>query len=224
MRRLLQFFSLVALLCTFFSCKKDSFPTIVKGIIVDSKTGAPLEGATVEFYNRVPSQNGNYNETIPEYAISNSEGEFTYTVRSDAKYASIYSAFSEEHVRKRLDYEPFKIVMGTTNEFTIPLVHYDAYLKLNIKNESGQNNLYVVVENPTIISEARTSWGQILIYPYPLNLNLGENKSYILPIVSNEYTKIYWGETIFISNQTVPTYQDSIFLTFGDTLDYSILY
>ncbi len=212
---------LTILLWASLSCNKTS--TIVKGKVINAQTGNPVEGATIEFYNYVPSLNGTYTESIPEYAISDGQGVFQYTVRSDAKYASIYSAFSNNHIRKRLDFEDFNIIMETTNEFTIPLIRYNTYLHLHIKNESGHNgSVHIAVNNPTLISEARTSWGRIFITQYPLEL--GEEKSYILPLVANEYTKIYWGDTNFISNQTEPTHKDSVLLMLNDTLNYPIIY
>ncbi|MCC6281897.1 MAG: hypothetical protein IT262_14935 [Saprospiraceae bacterium] len=223
MLRSLPLLVIIALFCSFFSCKKDPLPTIVKGTVVDSKTGEPIPNATVEFYNYLPSRDGQYNEAIPEYASSNAQGNFNYTVRKDAKYASIYSAFGDTYtyIRKRLDYEPYKITMESTNQFTIPLIRYNAAIRLHIKNETEQDgNVYLVISNPTSLAEARTSWGVIKFSP--LKINQGEETTYVFPTVANEYTTIYWGGVNFSDN--APPFSDSLFLYVGDTLNYSILF
>ena len=48
MKRFFSVLFMFVLLCTSFSCKKEPPPTIVEGVIIDSKTGAPVSNATIE--------------------------------------------------------------------------------------------------------------------------------------------------------------------------------
>lgn len=217
MLRSLPLLVLIALFCSFFSCKKDPLPTIVKGTVVDSKTGEPIPNALIEISNRVPKDIGFDN--IPEYIRSNSQGNFSYTVRSDAAYASLFSVSAENFAYKRTDSANYKVIMETINEYSIPLIRSDAVLILYIKNQTGQqNSVYITVNNPTVASEAKSP-----LYYSPI-FSIGEDQYLTLPLVANEYTKIYWSLENFISNQTIPTHRDSVFLLLNDTLNYSIIF
>lgn len=219
MLRSLSLLVLATLLCSLFSCKKDTprLPTIVKGTVVDSKTGEPIPNALIEISNRVPKDIGFDN--IPEYALSNLQGNFSYTVRSDAAYASLFSISAENFAYKRTDSANYKVIMETTNEYSIPLIRSDAVLVLYIKNQTGQqNNVYITINNPTVASEAKSP-----LYYSPV-FSTGEDQYLTLPLVANEYTKIYWSLENFISNQTIPTHRDSVYLLLNDTLNYSIIF
>lgn len=222
MKRIIPFLSLFVLLCTFLSCKKDPSldPTIVKGTVVDSKTGAPIAGAVVEFYNTLLDKNNLPSINISETVISDIEGKFSYIVRVDAVSANTYSASAEHYVKKRLGYEPFKITMEETNHFTIPLIRYDAAMRLHIKNESEQDKaVYVVISNSTKLAEAGNSWGEIKFSP--LIMGLGEEQTFFYETVANERTYFYWDGNNFYPNIT-SSFQDSLFFNVGDTLDYTI--
>lgn len=205
----------------FFSCKKDlqPLPTIVKGTVVDSKTGTPVSHAIIAIANHIPNEIGIY-ENLTEYVTSDDEGHFSYTVRSAAKTASLYSVSAESYATKSIDYQQFGIEMEITNEFTIPLIRLDAVLKIHLKNINEQDeNVFLVISNPTKLEEARSDWG---VYKFfPLSIILGEEKSYLFPVKSSEYTTIYWGGSHFFPYETSP-FRDSLYFNIGDTLDYTI--
>lgn len=207
-----------------FACENTtkSLPTTVKGIVVDGKTAAPIAGAVVEFYNTILDKNDLPSITVTETTVTDSEGNFMYTLPSDAISASIYSITADHFVKKRLGYHPFNIVMEEANNFTIPLIHFDAFINLHVKNETEQDKaVYLVVSNPTELAEARTSWGAITMFP--LIIGLGEEQVFHYETIGHEYTTFYWGSNSFSPYSAAP-FQDSLFFSVGDTLDYTIVF
>ncbi len=225
MRHSLPLFLLAALLCVFVSCKKDppKLPTIVKGIVVDNETGAPISGAIVEFWVYIPKDQFPGYQQITESVLSKDDGTFEYILRSDATNISPYTIKGNGYVKKNINYDDYAIKLEQTNQFTIPLIHYDATLQLHVKNESGLHaSINIIIDNPTFVSEARGTLGWISLYP--LAVDIGQEKTYTFPLVSNEYTKIYWDLNNCISNQTLPSNQDSVFILTNNTLNYSIIF
>lgn len=86
----------IFLICLLSSCKKDPAPTVLKGTIIDSQTSMPIGQSVVAITNHIPDEIGLY-ENLTEYTTTNDEGFFSYTVRSDAKTASLYSVSAENY-------------------------------------------------------------------------------------------------------------------------------
>ncbi len=218
MIRILIFAALYSLFFTTLSCKED-LPTIIKGTIVDSETGKPVSNALIAITNSIPDKIGLFT-TLTEYANSDSAGHFSYTLRSDAKSGHLYTVSAENYATKRVDYQEFKVEMEATNEFTIPLVKLDATLQIHVKNQHEQDEkVYIVISNPTRLKEARNIWGEITFSP--LNILVGEEKTYVFPVRSNEYTTIYWGGEQFFPYETAP-FRDSLFFNAGEVLSYDV--
>lgn len=206
----------------FFSCKKEPPSTIIKGIVIDSKTNTPIRNASVEIWSCITNKIG-LCDYIYDATKSDRNGLFSYTLKLDAQYGNLNSVLTDNYVFKKIVGEEFKSYPGKVNEFTIPLIKLDGALKITIKNETGQHDfVHVVVYNPTSISEADSISGLVILYP--VDLAAGEEKEYIIPLVANEYTTIAWGFDYFHSNHTASAHQDSVFLLLNDTLNYSIFY
>ncbi|MCA0238387.1 MAG: hypothetical protein LCH81_18585 [Bacteroidetes bacterium] len=213
----------IVLIYTFSSCKKEPQPTFVKGEIVDSKTGAPISGAHVEFRIYIPKNHSPDYDQISETSVTMDDGTFDYVMNPRAEDVSPIKVYHPNYVTKNINFSTYKIQLATTNSFTIPMIRYNATLNVSVKNTSGNYDLInIVIENPTFLSEARSSLGKR--FYYPLLLESGEEKSISLPLVADEYTKIYWDFTDFISNQMQPAHQDSVYLHVGEELNYSIFF
>lgn len=212
----------VVLIFTFSSCKKDPpvvLPTIIKGIVVDDETREPISAAGIFIQNRLLYANGQ-ETTVSKYIESDSEGHFFYTVRPDAKSSSLYSITAKSYASKLVGYQEYSVNMEATNEFTIPLIKLDAVLQIYVRNQHDiDKNVHVVVSNPTCLSEARYVGGEYIFSP--LNIQIGEEDTLIVPVKSKEFTTIYWGNNAFYPFETAP-YHDELYLNEGETLSYSI--
>ncbi|MBL7782377.1 MAG: hypothetical protein JNM22_14225 [Saprospiraceae bacterium] len=209
----------IVLICTFLSCKKDPAPTIIKGIVVDSKTNEPISAASIALNIRVPSAHGQ-ETTVTKYIKSDSEGHFSYTTSPDAISCSLYTITAISYAGKRVGYQEFEIRMEATNEFRISLIKLDAVLQIHVKNQHDQdNNVYIVVSNPTRLKEARYVWAEQTFWPF--NIQIGTEHTLTIPVRSEEFTTIYWGNDNFSPFATAP-FRDSLFINEGEVLNYFI--
>lgn len=213
---------LTVLLCTFYSCKKDPPPTVLEGNVIDSESGAPIPNALIEIIICKLDKIG-LCKYIYKSVLSNQNGFFSYTLGSDAESGSLSAISADNYIFKKLIGEQYKWQKERVNYFSIPLIKSDGALKIIIRNVTGQHDFVnIEINNPTLISEADELSGRIVLFP--VNLSTGEEKEYIFPLISNEYTKIFWGFDYFNHNNIQPEFQDSVFLLLNDTLTYSITF
>lgn len=211
---------LIALCCLVLSCKKEFGSTILNGNIVDSVTGAPVTNASISFSVKVPSDKYPGSEILyDEWAITNEQGAFEHTFRSDVISAGLYEIRAVNYLYKHVNFGVGLIHKGEEKECVVPLVHSDAVLRLYIKNETGQQpNVHLKIKNPSIEAEAGLSW------LHRTDLNVGQDQILHVRAVGNECTIISWSLENFISNQLPPMHQDSILMVKNDTVHYSIIY
>ena len=145
---------------------------------MDSRTGEPIAGALVEFWVYIQKdQFPGYQQTTVAVQTKN-DGSFEYTLRADANEISSYSVTAGGYVKKNINYGTYAIKLGETNELSIPLIRYDAAIRLHIINETEVDGaVYIVISNPTKLAEARTSWGVIKFSP--LIIGQGQQQNYV---------------------------------------------
>ena len=208
-------FSLFILLLVLSACQKDS-PTIINVTITDAKTGTIIEGAKVS-YSLVDK---NY-QTGSDHSIkSDPSGNFTITIANDLQFYSF--------LINKLGYVPkFRLdevyVKGDVNDVEVKLHPKDAVLRLIYENSSGQEKpIYLQAQSNTFI-EAYGALPFIVTRPYPHISQPNSKDTLDYPFTSDEWIRLFWDFAPY-SKTSLSQYQDSLYLSKGDTATYIILF
>lgn len=178
-----------------FCCRKEepSLWTVIKGIISDRETGLPIKGVYI-FYSTIT---GNApNEVSTELSmLSDDQGKYFIIVPPNERF-SFPNVYKEGYLPKIDPAGALSFQYGDTNLVDIQLVPTDGYLKLRLKNDTGQfDSIYLMVESQTMTLEGL---GVKSTKQYPVVLKSGEVYDEIFAFPSNEPVNIYWDFHKFI--------------------------
>lgn len=192
----------------FSQCKGEDpgtrLPTSVSGQIFDSRTGAPIDGASVY----LSAKDEDYYAITEDYTQTNSNGRF------DLSIVSVNPAHLGLSVHKQgYVYPQFtgKIEWGNANEIAVQMTPLDAYVAItakNIHNQSGKL-YYMFDQSPGYC------------YPWPLLIPFGDSTTSVFKIVGGGYLKIKWG---FHDKLYYPglSFVDSVYCVHDDTTYYRL--
>lgn len=211
----LVLFCLVLSIFPNFSCKKE---IIVFGTVVDSKTGLPVPNAGVSYTLAVGRQPDSINSIYrTEYCKTDAEGRFRFGPTDDnirILTVNCIGYFSEQ---------PFRVKCQEEN--TLRLVPIDGFLRLTIEHlpDSPIEQMYSCVLNKTF---ARlTPFIECYVDRYQIAPD--SSTAWVLPLAADEMNYIGWTyEEIdqYITSPFSLPFQDSIYISRGDTADYVIRY
>ena len=198
------------------SCKKDTPPTVVKGKVIDIKTGKPVKDANIEF--GITKEVNGLDQYLTQTTLpTDANGEFICVLESEY-YAIIISKDGYASKYPHLD-----IIPGQTNSIEVNLVPRDGFLKLKIKNDTGlHDTIYTSIFSRILVTEARLNTYDVT-KEFPLVLYKDEiyNQLFLLP--SPEVVQIRWK----FNNpdfKVGPLTIDSIMVVPNDTITYLLSY
>jgi len=207
---------LLALIPVSWSCHKDAKPTIIQGRITDQKTGEPIAGAFVRMGGKRidATQPEEYFEaSCPD---TDAEGHFSCTIEGDYTSSTIGKAGYITHERF------LEVTNRQENDIDIHLVPRDGFLRLNIKNFTGQHdslyvNIFSLIEDMEGVNNGEN------LKNFPLIIAKGETYTELIDLPSPELIKIRWGfkRSLYHAEFVI---QDSISVLSKDTVSYLLSY
>ena len=112
---------------------------------------------------------------------------------------------------------------GEVNDVEIKLHPKDATLRLIYENSSSQVKPVYLQAQSNTINEAYGSLRFIVTQPYPLITQPNMKDTLDYPFISDEWVRLYW-DFVSYSQTPLAQYQDSLYMTKGDTTTYIILF
>ena len=160
-------------------------------------------------------------ETGSNHSIkSDPEGNFTIIIANDMQ---IYSfQIIEQGYLPKLRFD-VAYVKGEVNDVEVKLHPKDATLRLIYENSSGQEKPIYLQAQSNTINEAYGSLRFIVTQPYPLITQPNMKDTLDYPFISDEWVRLYW-DIVSYSETSLAQYQDSLYITKGDTTTYIILF
>ena len=160
-------------------------------------------------------------ETGSNHSIkSDPEGNFTIIIANDMQIYS-FQIIEQGYLRKyRFD---AAYVKGEVNDVEIKLHPKDATLRLIYENSSSQVKPVYLQAQSNTINEAYGSLHFIVTQPYPLITQPNMKDTLDYPFISDEWVRLYW-DIVSYSETSLAQYQDSLYITKGDTTTYIILF
>jgi hypothetical protein len=180
-------FLLLASLIFLFGCgKEETGPTVIKGRVTDKKTGEPVRGAYIQCSSTIGSPP---NEVSTDRSTStDTDGKYEIVIPSDERvsFANVY----EPGYLPKIDPSNGNFVQnGDTIIVNVQLIPTDGFLRLILKNDTGQNDsIFVTIYNETVFSEGLGLEGPT----YPTVLTVGNLHEEILAFPSEETIGVYW--------------------------------
>jgi hypothetical protein len=174
----------------------------------------PVKGVYI-FYSTIT---GNApNEVSTELSmLSDDQGKYCIVVPPNERF-SFPNVYKEGYLPKIDPAGALSFQYGDTNLVDIQLVPTDGYLKLRLKNDTGQfDSIYLNIESQTMTLERL---GVKSTKQYPVVLKTGEAYDEIFAFPSNEPVSIYWNFHKFIIPDAMI---HSEFLYKNDTADFLI--
>ena len=194
---------LLCLLTGITSCQKND-PTIIMGTITDSKTGLPIDGATIS------------GGTI--YQKTGIDGKFKIAIGENDNLSGLTIQKEGYVVKFRLG---TVIKHHETNEVAVVMHPRDAILRMVYENSSGiQKPIYLQAQSKTFIEE----YGQlpfIITQPYPYLSQPNSRDTLDYAFTSDEQINLYWG-FVYYEKAGQALLRDSLHLSSGDTATYFI--
>ena len=211
------------LLCciAYLSCKKDNppEPQLVKGTVLDKKTGKPVPGATVILTYSSPGDGDPYDRLVFRFLETNYKGTFEHTDKPGFDFLGLHRVDKDGYIFCQtkgcgvsLDTPIDSIVVNIT-----PL---DGVLRLEANNITGQNaSLYIAFSYKTLI-ESAAGIAEYSLFPiYPVNQTEGSSFQGYDHFPTDETIYINWS----FSSSFSPFFIDSFIINM-DTLKYKIDY
>lgn len=216
MRLILQF-GFLLLLFFMFACKKDALPTVIEGKVTDKKTGLPVANAFID----CSGYKGQNNNQIHKDYSTSSDFHGNYKVEIPNEYRVSFPVIYKPGYLPKVDPAGLlTIKIGEINTIDALLIPTDGFLRLNLKNDTGiHDSIYVTMFNKVLDMEGLGLTGP---EQFPVILLPGDMYEELFALPIDEKVKIYWGFEKF-TGLNAP-FQDSISLTFQDTLNFTILY
>ena len=200
-----------------FSCKNAEPPTVITGKVTNKKSGAPIEGVTLECEGYTGKIG---NETSKDFTTK-SDHLGNYNIVAPNEYRlGFYRAFAVGYLTKVQPASPVPISIGDSNRVDIALIPLDGFLRLNVRKIGNQpDSIYVSLSSPTTVA---AGLGTKNIEKYPLILHAGEAYAELFSFPSEENISLYWDFKPF----TVPNavHKSAIYLPEKDTTDFLIEY
>lgn len=217
--RLLYFCVLIAMISVTFSCHKDDKPTIIKGKVVDRKSGDPIDKARFDLV--LATQSGNNVSQSTDVIFTDFNGEFNHTITRAFDYIADFSTISKSGYVPRMQLGGMQ--KGKENDLNITLLPADAVLKIVVVNLSGDTKpFYFYMTNPIIGAESKAPPYNLSLTSNPLTLSKDEvhEEFFSLPESKNY---VYW-DFHLLDPITTASFKDSISVLSNDTVVYKITY
>ena len=217
--RLLYFYVLFATIYVSFGCHKEAKPTIIKGTVVDRKSGNPIDSARFDIALATQLENNYISEDIDIF-FTDSKGKFNHTINSEFDYIAGASTISKPGYVTRMQLNMRK---GEENELNISLLPEDAVLKIVVVNLSGDTRpFYFNMTNPVIGADSKQPPYHFTLASNPLNLTKDGvyEELFTLPESKNY---VFWDFHI-LNPITAAAFKDSVSVISNDTIVYKITY
>jgi hypothetical protein len=203
------YFLIGAFLFVQVACKDRS--TVIEGYITDKVTGAPIEGAALDYLIKYGTDPGSRQEST----YSDASGFYSITVPPNSRW-DIYSVFKEGYLQKISPVMGHYFESGKVNTLNVELIPRDGVIRLIANNSiPGNDTLYVGFFSQLTEDEFQLS-GYSYSERYPIVLTPNATYEEIINLTSEEMIRIFWRA------YPLPTQKDSVFLHRLDTLLYTI--
>jgi hypothetical protein len=198
------------------SCDKGE-PTVIQGVVTDRKTGAPVEGATVECYVAYDVTDSGHSK----YAKTDSNGKFYFYFPGDDYYTLRIDYVDKTNYLTL--YSPFGIQQGKENNVECSIMPLDGRFKLIAENMSGTTDTLYYWFSIKSLQNEFPWYGGLTGYKRAekLPVLMGEQTIKWLDTPSEEYGYLYWGTGYFSDYLTAP-FLDSVYLAPQDTAELVI--
>ncbi len=193
-KSLLLLFSLtIALL----SCKKT---TVISGVVMDSGTGEPLEGAQVYVVALKSSNTNTWDVEDKVDFITGMDGKFDIEVEGK-KIGYVGVAFNKAGYGEN---QGIEVENGTTTKDIVKYLHpFDAVLRLKLVNKSGASELHYYYSGQLYENRRFSGPGGS-----PEEIPLGDSVVYYIKVLGGSMNRVVWATQKFLGTNIQPnTYQ-----------------
>jgi hypothetical protein len=213
MKKILKYLILILIIPLLFTCKKENKITFVSGIAIDRFTHHPIANADIIIIKCKADDGGvPYDQHTVITLKTDDEGKFNYEYYADTDYP--YHYLFAQKPSECCGGDNWGIKPGEKNYSIIEMTYW-SYYSLHIKNNTPFDNndglcVYYSIY-PITITSCNT----------PMITGMNINYYTFRGDFGNRYLHLKW----FVTKNGLQTiYQDSVFLTPCDTINYEILY
>ncbi len=206
---------------TWLGCGKDTNPTIVEGIVMDSKTGEGLDSVEIQYETRSIPKDIHDQPFVSNHIVESlDDGSFLIELEPGFQFTGVVYFNKIGYNQKILSIGThFNAKTGEKNENHINMWVVDSWLTLEVlNNQTLHDSLYVTVGNKSVHPDIYAGG----IINNPIYLLLGQKIIEVFPYSSETYTTIRWA-TSYDDYQNDPVI-DSVYMISNDTSVYTISY